>query len=284
MFFQNARKYIIFLRYLCDNLNKKKKMAREILISNDDSINAKGLEVLIRLMRAFGNVTVVAPTEPQSAKSASISLGSSGLVLRKVKEEEGLRLYSLNGTPVDCIKAAFNCLYPEGTQPDLIVSGINHGSNASSAVHYSGTVAAVTEAAISLVPGIAYSICSHIDNPDFSALEHWIPIITQKLIDSGLHSDTFYPINFPALPLDELKGIKLTRRGRGRWIHEYQIGEQTDDSVPLTMTGKFLDLETGSTDPIPADHPLLEQGYITITPIQIDHTDYKEISRLSHSF
>lgn len=132
---------------------------REILITNDDGIDAEGIHVLASIMRNYGNVTVVAPLHHQSGKSAALSLDTR-LYLHQIKDEPGLREYTFNGTPVDCVKIGINECWPEGCLPDLVVSGINHGSNCSVASLYSGTLGACTKAQYTASRPIGFSICN----------------------------------------------------------------------------------------------------------------------------
>ena len=152
----------------------------DILITNDDSINAKGIHFLAKMMTQYGNVTVVAPAEPQSGKSAALSLATPQY-LKKVHYEDGLRIYSFEGTPVDCIKLAINEFFHD-KRPDLIVSGINHGSNASVASLYSGTLGACIEGTLYDIPSIGFSINTHDEDPDFSSVERYGKIIMDKFI------------------------------------------------------------------------------------------------------
>lgn len=249
----------------------------DILITNDDSINSKGINVLAKMMMQYGNVTVVAPSEPQSGKSAALSLATPQY-LKKVHEEDGLRVYSFEGTPVDCVKLAMNVFFKE-RRPDLIMSGINHGPNFSVASLYSGTLGACIEGTLYEVPSIGFSINTHSDDPDFSGVEHYGKIILDKFFEEPHSKDTYLNINFPNLPPDEIKGIKMAKRGLGRWIKEYEIHPDNKGGEYYFMKGVFENLET---NPDFGDHTLNVMGkYVTIVPHKIDTTDYQEIERLN---
>ena len=143
------------------------RSTREILITNDDGIDAEGIHVLAGIMAGYGNVTVVAPLHPQSGKSAALSMDTP-LYLKQVKDEPGLREYTFNGTPVDCVKIGINECFPKGELPDIVVSGINHGANCSVASLYSGTLGACIEGTVYEIPSIGFSLCTHKPHPDFS--------------------------------------------------------------------------------------------------------------------
>ena len=248
----------------------------EILITNDDSVKAKGINTLARMMMQYGNVTVVGPAEPQSGKSAALSLATPQY-LKKLHEEDGLKIYSFEGTPVDCIKLAMNVFFRE-RRPDLIMSGINHGPNFSVASLYSGTLGACIEGTLYEVPSIGFSINTHSEDPDFSCVEHYGKIILDKFFQEPHAKDVYLNINFPNLPVDEIKGTKMARRGLGRWIKEYEIRQDQEGGEYFFMKGEFENLEN---QPEFGDHTLNVIGkYVTIVPHKIDTTDYNEIERL----
>ena len=248
----------------------------EILITNDDSVKAKGINTLARMMMQYGNVTVVGPAEPQSGKSAALSLATPQY-LKKLHEEDRLKIYSFEGTPVDCIKLAMNVFFRE-RRPDLIMSGINHGPNFSVASLYSGTLGACIEGTLYEVPSIGFSINTHSEDPDFSCVEHYGKIILDIFFQEPHAKDVYLNINFPNLPVDEIKGIKMARRGLGRWIKEYEIRQDQEGGEYFFMKGEFENLEN---QPEFGDHTLNVLGkYVTIVPHKIDTTDYNEIERL----
>lgn len=249
---------------------------REILITNDDGVNSKGIRVIAQLMRKFGNVTIVAPSEMQSGKSAALSLETE-LYIKKVSVEPGLRIYSFSGTPVSCVKMAVNEFFSE-KMPDILISGINHGSNASVAALYSGTLGACIEGTIYDIPSIGFSIDSHVPDPDLSSVVYYGEIIMKQILNEPFAPGVYLNINFPNIPFEEIKGIKLASRGRGRWVKEYQVRLDDQGNECYWMSGHFEDQEP--VDGI-GDHRLMKQNYITIVPHSIDSTDYDEINRLS---
>lgn len=253
----------------------------EILITNDDGYTAKGFKTLVELCSRLGNVTAIAPKTAQSGMSAALSMGKP-LFLKK--ESEGIMpsgnkitIYSLTGTPADCVKMAMNRVFSRTNKPDLMFSGINHGSNASSAAVYSGTLGAASEAAIYEVPAIAISIDTHDPDADFSAVEVWF----RKLVDNYLKfppgKGVFLNINFPNLPPDKIRGAKFAHQGEGMWINEFESYTTPHGEPFYWICGTFLDKAADAE----GDHTLIEKGYITIVPHRIDSTSYEEKDRLS---
>ncbi|MBO7119008.1 MAG: 5'/3'-nucleotidase SurE [Bacteroidaceae bacterium] len=231
-----------------------------ILISNDDGVAAQGLGVLTDLMCRLGDVIVVAPDGPRSAASCSISPLTS-VKISLLKEQPGLKVYQCSGTPTDCVKLALDGLLER--RPDLVVSGINHGDNASVSVHYSGTVGAALEACMKAVPAIAYSLKTKSQQCDFRPYEEVVMQTARYVLEHGLPEDVLLNVNFPEVP--QLKGTRVCRLGRGRWMKEMmQVGEGE-----YRLTGYFENLEPEAAD---TDYWALDHGYASITPIQLDMT------------
>ena len=242
-----------------------------ILISNDDGVEAQGIQVLTGLMMQLGNVVVVAPDGPRSAASCSISPLTT-ISINLLKEKEGLKVYRCSGTPTDCVKLALDGLL-EG-RPDLVVSGINHGDNASVSVHYSGTVGAAFEACMKNVPAIAFSLKTKSQQCDFRPYEDVIMRIARYVLENGLSDDVLLNVNFPEVEV--LKGVKVCRTGRGRWMKEMmRVGEGE-----FRLTGYFENLEPESED---TDYWALDHGFASITPIQLDMTAYRVLEELNRS-
>ena len=265
-----------------------------ILLSNDDGYKAAGLHVLARVMSQFGDVTVVAPKFHQSAMSIAVSLGVKQLAYKELPEEGPGKWSYLDATPASCVKFGLQYKY-EARNPDLVVSGINHGSNASTAANYSATLGVAEEAAINGIKAIGVSIDSHKAGVDMSAVEALLPGIIRELLDHWPENrpGLYYNINFPALPQEEIKGIKWARHGAGHWIKEFEPWSEERLSE-LGLTDVFLwqqqrvQLEPGEEsyfmigefvnddpDPETADHLLVKQGWITIVPCVTDLTDYQ---------
>ena len=239
-----------------------------ILVSNDDGVQAQGIQVLSALMRRLGDVIVVAPDGPRSAASCSISPLTT-ITIKLLKQEEGLTVYQCSGTPTDCVKLAMDGLLPE--KPDLVVSGINHGDNASVSIHYSGTVGAALEACMKNVPAIAYSLKTKSQQCNFRPFEDVIIQTARHALEHGLPEDVLLNVNFPEV--EELKGTKVCRMGRGRWMKE--MAKEGEGAYHLT--GYFQNLEPEAED---TDYWALDHGYAAITPIGLDMTAHSVMEEL----
>ncbi len=271
----------------------------EILITNDDGFRSKGIQVLSSLMEPMGNVRVVAPKTHQSGMSMAVSLGFRKITAKDLPEKGPGRWTWLNATPASCVKFALNYDYPD-RKPDVLLCGINHGSNAATAACYSGTLGAAAEGALNGVPSFGVSIDDYRPDADLSAVQKYLPGIVTSLLESWPEDSygLYYNINFPGIPASGIKGIRICRQGRGHWEREYRdwdikkityIGVDPEviaeaDKTPVgegektyMMVGEFVDDETGTCD---GDHRLMEQGWITIVPEKLDTTDYKELERL----
>ena len=259
-------------------------MTRDILITNDDSISARGIHCLAGIFRRFGDVTVVAPKFQQSAKAMALTMDRP-LHLECIEETEpsdelgGVRCYTLDGTPTDCAKLGINMFIEEGRMPDILVSGINHGSNASAAEAYSGTLGAVKEAAIYGIPAVGFSICTHDPDPDFSIVEEFAGEIMANFFEEPPAEGIYLNINFPDISPDECRGIRMASRGRGRWIKEFVRQTDPRGRELIWMVGEFLNMAPGGE--VTDDHILNGENYITIVPHKVDNTDYAELERLS---
>lgn len=239
-----------------------------ILISNDDGTQAQGIQELTTMMCRLGDVVVVAPDGPRSASSCSISPITT-ITIKLLKEQEGLKVYQCSGTPTDCVKLALDGLLTR--RPDLVVSGINHGDNASVSMHYSGTVGAALEACMKKVPAIAFSLRTKSQQCDFRPYEETIMHIASYVLEQGLPQDVLLNVNFPEV--EKLEGTKVCRVGRGRWMKEMkQVGEES-----YQLTGYFLNLEPEAED---TDYWALDHGFAAITPVQLDMTAYGMIDKL----
>ena len=255
----------------------------EILVTNDDGCQARGIHALAGLLRDYGNVTVVAPHEPQSGKSASLTLDKPIMIDLLTKEKaEGakgsLRVYRLGGTPADCAKLGINLYLHEGRLPDLLVSGINHGSNASAASIYSGTLGAAEEGAIYGIPSVGLSINTHDEDPDFEGPLFYGRKVIDWVLNDGIKRGIYLNVNVPAIPKEQIRGIRMARQGAGRWVKEFDHRITLRGKHYFWMVGEFEDEEpVGAPD---ADHHLVDSGYVAIVPHRVDSTDYEELERL----
>ena len=245
-----------------------------ILVSNDDGVFASGLQMLISVAREFGEVFVVAPEKGESGMSHAISIVTP-IRAKLIKKEEGLTVYSCNGTPVDCVKLALNQLMER--KPDYVLSGINHGSNASISVIYSGTMGAAIEGCFNCIPSAGFSLLDHSPVADFSVSQKYVRIVLENLIKDGLPQGTCLNVNIPKLLEDEIKGIEVCRMTKGVWKEEYDKRTGPSGRNYYWLTGYFKNFEPDADD---TDEWLLDKGYVTIVPIQVDLTAYDCIDRV----
>lgn len=243
-----------------------------ILITNDDGDFAKGIAVLTELMTQLGEVVVVAPDGPRSAQSNALTV-TQPIRFHLLEEQDGLIRYSCSGTPTDCVKLALNEIVPR--QPDLLVSGINHGSNAAVNVIYSGTMGAVLEGCENGIPSVGFSICDYAPDADFSAFAPYIVEIARKVLANGLDHGICLNVNAPSGPI---KGMKVARQCDGRWVKE--IVKKTDprDRAYYWLTGEFENHEPESTD---TDEWALANGLVSVVPTKIDMTSHEQLSKIA---
>ena len=248
---------------------------RLIFVTNDDSFSARGFQVALDVAREFGRVIAVAPATPQSGRSQAFTMYDP-LFLDEKQREEGLEVYSLSGTPVDCVKLAFDYMLTS-QRVDLVISGINHGSNAGVNVLYSGTMGAAIEASFYKIPSIGLSVTDHDPNADFEgAIEYGA-----KIVESVLTGDVPLPlclnVNVPNIPCSEIKGIKLARQTRGFWREEFFERTDPHNRKYFWLTGGFENAEPEAQD---SDEWALANGYVSVVPVQVDMTAYHQMEQL----
>ena len=247
-----------------------------ILIVNDDGINAPGIRKLISIMNDFGEIVVVAPDGPQSGKGHAITIESTIRCDKVIIDDGPQTEYSCSGTPVDCVKLALNKLIT--TKPDLCVSGINHGSNSSINVIYSGTMSAAVEGALEGIPSIGFSLLDYSHEADFSEGEKYIREITQSVLDNNLPDGVCLNVNIPKSVDDkEIKGVKVCRQAKANWVEEFDEREDPKGRKYYWLTGKFINYDKGDD----TDERALENHYISVVPVQFDVTAYHAISKLN---
>ena len=265
-----------------------------ILITNDDGYNSKGIKVLAEIMKKFGNVTVIAPKHHQSGMSMAVSIGFKQIAHKDL----GNGWHYVDATPASCVKFGLNTIFLDNF-PDVVVSGINHGSNASTASCYSGTLGAAAEAALNGIPAIGVSLDALHPDADFSGVERYFgEIFTRLMQDYPTRHGVYYNVNFPDIPADQIKGIKAGNQGLGRWIREFKewdlshylkygitpemLGQKSEPVLEegeelYMMVGDFLDDPRNTPQ---ADHLLVADGYVSVVAHNIDCTDYQELERL----
>lgn len=240
-----------------------------ILIANDDGVEAKGINVLTRLMCQLGQVVVVAPDGARSGSSCAIT--THGTVrLTCLSQAPGLQVYSCSGTPTDCVKLALEKVL--GRKPDLMVSGINHGDNTSVSVHYSGTLGAVYEACMKEVPAIGFSVRSTDPECDFSPYEQSILKIASLAMKKVFPRDVCLNVNFPLV--EKLQGIRVCRLARGNWVEEWIEDGEADT---FRLTGHFVNLEPEAED---TDDWATRHGMAAVTPLKLDMTHFPTLPLL----
>lgn len=244
-----------------------------ILITNDDAIDAPGLDVLVRIASEFGDVIAVAPASPQSGKSSAITVDSP-LRINQRTDRYGARMFTVSGTPVDCIKLALDAIVPR--RPSLILSGINHGSNSGNAITYSGTMGAVLEGCTVGIPSVGFSLCHHSIRADFGLSERCVRMIIAKVMDEGLPDYTCLNVNIPAriVPL----GIRVCRAARGHWTQEYARMMDPHGNPCYWLTGRFVNEEPEAAD---TDEHWLDAGYVSVVPCTPDQTQRDFIAPLA---
>lgn len=246
-----------------------------ILVTNDDGITAPGIRMLIEVMNTIGDVVVVAPDSPQSGMGHAITINST-LYCTEITVDDGpQKEYQCSGTPADCVKLAIRELLDR--KPDLCVSGINHGSNSSINVIYSGTMSAAIEAGIEGVPAIGFSLLDFRWSADFSPLKPFIKKIVNNALAHKIPSDVVLNVNFPLLPQDEIKGIKICRQAKAHWVEKFDKRQSPMGRDYYWLTGEFINEDRGDD----TDEAALDKGYISIVPTQFDLTAHHAIQQLN---
>ena len=247
-----------------------------ILVTNDDGINAPGIRTLIHIMNSIGEVVVVAPNSPQSGMGHAITLDST-LYVEKVIIDDGPQTeYSCSGTPADCVKLAIREKLTR--KPNLCVSGINHGSNSSINVIYSGTMSAAIEAGIEGIPAIGFSLLDYTWGANFEHSKAFIKTITKSVLKNGLTPGIVLNVNIPNLPAESIKGIKICRQARANWVEKFDKRKTPQGKDYYWLTGKFVNLDGGED----TDEWALENGYVSVVPTQFDLTAHHYLKKLNN--
>ena len=245
-----------------------------ILITNDDGYNAKGISALVNAVKNIADIIIVAPDRPQSGMGHAITVNEP-IRCFELDFFGDVKAYSCSGTPVDCVKMG---LYLLGDRsPDLILSGINHGSNISTNVLYSGTMSAAVEGALEGVPSIGFSLTTHSLNADFTTSIKYVKIITEKLLNNSLKKGVCLNVNIPNVKAELVKGIKVCRQGRAFWDDTFDKRTDPLGNEYYWLTGSFSSKEQGED----ADINFLKNNYVTIVPTQFDMTCYSSIEELT---
>jgi 5'-nucleotidase len=251
---------------------------RLILITNDDGLYANGLKTLIEVMEEFGKVILVSTIESMSGMSQALTV-KTPLRVKLLEENDKRRIYTCNGTPTDGIKLAVNQLVDR--KPDWVVSGINHGANASVSVLYSGTMAAAIEGCLYGINSVGFSLNDFSRTADFSVCKKYIRIVMQKLAAESLPPGVCLNVNVPALPEDKIKGILICRQARGNWKEEFEKRKDPMGRTYYWLTGMFQNQEP---DAIDTDEWALNNGYVSVVPVSVDMTAHWYKDKLKERF
>ncbi len=255
-------------------MNEQKKPL--ILISNDDGYQAKGINSLIDMLRPMADILVCAPDSARSGFSCAFS-ATTPLRLNKQWEEEGVSVWSSNGTPTDCVKLALHLLCKD-RKPDMVIGGINHGDNRSVNTHYSGTMGVVMEGAMKHIPSVAFSLCDQRSDADFEPLRPYIEDITRKVLEQGLPEGTCLNVNFPIVEANDYAGVRMCRMAKGSWTNEITTCHHPRGYDYYWMVGHYVNDEPEAED---TDNWALHHNYVAITPTRVDVTDYDFIAHCS---
>jgi 5'-nucleotidase len=246
-----------------------------ILITNDDGIVAPGILALIEVMSEIGNVVVVAPDSPQSAMGHAITINSTLQINKISTTNDSILKYSCSGTPVDCVKIAVSEILHQ--KPDLCVSGINHGSNSSINIIYSGTMSAAVEAAIEGIPSIGFSLCDYSWDANFEPIKNYVKKIALQVLEKKLPEGVLLNVNFPKLEEKEIKGIKICRQAKALWEEKFDKRISPMGKEYYWLTGEFVNKDKGED----TDEWALANGFISIVPVQFDLTAHHAIQQLN---
>ena len=249
---------------------------KNILVVNDDGITAKGIRNLIQAMLPLGKVTVVAPDKPQSGMGHAVTI--HGIIRARAYDmhmDPSIDTWTCSGTPVDAVKLALAHLMPQ--KPDLVVSGINHGSNSSINVIYSGTMSAAVEGAVEGIPSIGFSLLDWDADADFDAAAHYAQIVAQKVLSFGIPKHTCLNVNIPKGPLSSIKGVKVCRQAKAIWKENFEKRTDPMGHDYFWMTGSFHNLDHGED----TDEFALAHNYVSVVPVQHDLTAYHFMQELN---
>jgi 5'-nucleotidase len=246
-----------------------------ILVTNDDGIFAPRITALAKIASKFGDIVVVAPDKPQSGMGHAITINST-IRIQKSHYHKALMEYSCSGTPVDCVKMAVNHILKK--RPDLVISGINHGSNSSINVIYSGTMSAAIEGALEGTPSIGFSLCDYSIEADFTQSEKFIAKIIEQTLKNGMPKGVCLNVNIPKLKTEDIKGIKVVRQAKANWVERFDERKDPYGRDYYWLTGEFVNFEPESLD---TDEWALSNGYISVVPTQADLTAHSVLKEFN---
>lgn len=255
----------------------KDKKDRLIFVTNDDGYSAAGFEAAIEVARSFGRVFAVAPATVQSGRSQAITMYEP-LFLETQRCEEDVEVYSFTGTPTDCVKVAFDHLLKD-QKVDLVISGINHGSNSAINVLYSGTMGAAIEGSFYGCPSVGLSLTDHAADADFTAAKRYAREIIAALLEGEQSFDRplCLNVNIPNIAEQDIRGVRVCRQCRGIWREEFFRHEDPRGKPYFWLTGSYTNYEPDAQD---TDEWALANGYVSVVPVQVDMTGYHQLEQL----
>ena len=254
---------------------KIEKNDRLILLTNDDGLYAEGLNTLIGVMQSFGKVVVISTIDSRSGMSQALTV-KMPIRVKLLKETETKRVYACSGTPTDGVKIAINQLLER--KPDWVVSGINHGANASVSVIYSGTMAAAIEGCLYGIDSVGFSLNNFSSKADFSHTRRYVKHIMEMLAKNKLPKGTCLNVNIPSAG-SEIRGIRICRQARGNWQEEFEKRKDPAGKSYYWLTGIFQNHEPESED---TDEWALSNNYVSVVPVSVDLTDHDYIDVLKN--
>jgi len=247
-----------------------------ILVTNDDGYQARGINAVVESLIGLGEIVVVAPDGPRSGMSSAITTADPLRYKLLSKDiDNNITIYSCTGTPVDCVKLAVSEILEDRT-PDLLVSGINHGSNASICILYSGTMGAAIEGSIFGIPSIGFSLLDHHHDADFNHTEPIVRSLSKDILEKGLPKGVCLNVNIPNSAKD-LRGLKVCQQTKGKWIEEFKKSKDGANNDVFWLTGSFENYESDNDK---TDEWALAHGYVSVVPIAIDMTAYDCIQKM----
>lgn len=249
-----------------------------ILVTNDDGITSPGIRALIDVASEFGEVVVVAPDSPQSGQGHAITI-TDPIRIKETQIFDGIKAYECSGTPVDCVKLAKNVILAD-REINLCVSGINHGSNASINIIYSGTMSAAMEASIEGINSIGFSLADFSYKADMSPSAYFANILIEKVLNLQEKEAVLLNVNIPSGPLENIKGMRVCRQGEGTWTEKFQENQDPRGQSYYWLAGDFSSMKEGMSED--TDLWALNNNYVSIVPSKHDLTDYKVLPKLSH--
>lgn len=248
-----------------------------ILITNDDGVTAPGIRALVDAMRPLGKLIVVAPDSPQSGMGHAITI-EDPLRMDKIQMFDNVETYQCSGTPVDCVKLAVDRVLHR--KPDLCVSGINHGSNSSINVIYSGTMSAAMEGAIQGIPSIGFSLLNYDLEADMSAAKYYARLLAKQVLKYGLPEHALLNVNIPNKPTEQIRGVKFCRQAVANWQEEFSERTDPRGRKYYWLTGKFVNFDDGHD----TDEWALEHNYVSVVPVLYDFTSYPTLEYLNENW